>query len=51
MKEAEIALADPELQGYVLTLQRFDQLLREGVENGSIEVTETSIETDNIFEL
>lgn len=51
VKNTQTYQADPELQGYVLTLQRFDQLLREGVENGSIEVTETSIETDNIFEL
>lgn len=42
---------DPMLRGYVLTLQKFDQLLKEGVENGSIEVTENTIETDNIFEL
>lgn len=51
IKKTQTYQADPILQGYVLTLQRFDQLLKEGVENGSIEVTETSIETDNIFEL
>lgn len=42
---------DPMLRGYVLTLQKFDQLLKDGVANGSIEVTENTIETDNIFEL
>ena len=42
---------DPELRGYVLTLQNFEILLREGVDNGSVTITESSIETDNIFKL
>ena len=40
-----------ELSGYVLTLQNFDKLIKEGVENGTITVTENKIETDNTFEL
>ena len=40
-----------ELSGYVLTLQNFDRLIKEGVKNGTIIVTENKIETDNTFEL
>lgn len=42
---------DSELKGHVITLQKFEKLLREGIENGSVSLTETSIETDNIFDL
>ncbi len=42
---------DNELSGYVLTLQKFDKLIKEGVENGTIIVTENKIETNNTFEL
>ena len=38
-------------KGYVMTLQKFEKLLREGVHDGSVKLTETTIETDNIFEL
>jgi hypothetical protein len=40
-----------ELSGYVLTLQNFDKLIKEGVKNGTIIVTENKIETDNTFDL
>ena len=40
-----------ELKGYVLTLQKFDKLLKEGSKEGSIIVTENTIETDNTFDL
>lgn len=40
-----------ELKGYVLTLQKFDKLLKEGSKDGSIIVTENTIETDNTFDL
>lgn len=40
-----------ELSGYVLTLQNFDRLIKEGVSNGAIIVTENKIETDKTFEL
>lgn len=42
---------DDRLKGYVITLQKFENLLKQGVANGSVTLTETSIETDNIFEL
>lgn len=40
-----------ELSGYVLTLQNFDRLIKEGVSNGAIIVTENKIETNKTFEL
>lgn len=42
---------DDTLKGYVTTLQKFDKLMREGVKNGTISVTERTIETDNTFDL
>lgn len=42
---------DTKRKAYVITLQKFEKLLKEGVENGSVKITETTIETDNIFEL
>ena len=40
-----------ELRGYVLSLQQLDKLLRDGVKDGSIVITENKIETDKTFEL
>lgn len=40
-----------ELSGYVLTLQNFDRLIKEGFKKGTIIVTENRIETDNTFDL
>ena len=42
---------DNTLQGYVTTLQKFDKLMREGVKDGTISVTERTIETENTFDL
>lgn len=42
---------DATLRGYVMDLQKFDQLLKEGEKDGSIEITESTIETDNIFDI
>ena len=42
---------DASLKGYVMTLQKFEKLLTDGVKDGSVTITETSIETDNIFEI
>ncbi|MCM1041334.1 MAG: hypothetical protein NC396_02740 [Bacteroides sp.] len=42
---------DESLKGYVMTLQKFENLLKQGVKDGSVVLTETSIETDNIFRL
>ncbi|WP_028913204.1 hypothetical protein [Prevotella sp. MA2016] len=40
-----------ELKGYVLTLQNFDNLIKEGIKDGSISVTENKIETNNTFDV
>lgn len=42
---------DDTLKGYVITLQNFDRLIRTGVKDGTIVVTEDVIETDNTFDL
>lgn len=42
---------DPILNGYVMTLQKFEELLKQETENGNVNITQSTIETDNIFEL
>lgn len=42
---------DNSLRGYVLDLQKFEKLLKEGERNGSVIITERTIETENTFEL
>lgn len=42
---------DDELSGYVITLQNFDKLIKEGTESGTIIVTENKIVTDETFDL
>lgn len=42
---------DAELKGYVMTLQKFEEALKQGEAMGSVKITESHIETDNIFEL
>ncbi len=42
---------DEELSGYVITLQNFDKLIKEGTESGTIIVTENKIMTDETFDL
>ena len=42
---------DDELSGYVITLQNFDKLIKEGTESGTIIVTENIIMTDETFDL
>lgn len=42
---------DSILNGYVMTLQKFEQLLKQEVANGNVTITESTIETDKIFEL
>lgn len=42
---------DDTLKGYVITLQKFDRLIKDGVKDGSIVVTESIIETDKTFNL
>lgn len=42
---------DDSLRGYVLTLQRIEELLQEGGKDGSVIITEREIDTDKIFEV
>lgn len=42
---------DEKLKGYVLTLQRFEKLILEGTNNGTIEITENTIEAENYFDI
>lgn len=42
---------DVDLKAYTMTLQKFEKLLKEGVNNGSVTISESTIETENIFEL
>lgn len=42
---------DDSLRGYVLTLQKFEELLKEGQHDGTITVTSKTIETDKTFKL
>lgn len=42
---------DASLKGYVVTLQRFEELLRKGIRDGVVVVTENEIQTDKTFEL
>ena len=40
-----------ELRGYVVTLQNFDKLIKQGEQDGTITITENTIETDNTFDI
>ena len=42
---------DDSLRGYVLTLQKFEELQKEGQRDGTVTVTSKTIETDKIFKL
>lgn len=42
---------DETLKGYVVTLQRFEELLKTGVREGIVTITENEIQTDKTFEL
>ena len=42
---------DDVLKGYVITLQNFEKLLKEGEKDGSVVITENTIETDKIFDI
>jgi hypothetical protein len=39
------------LNGYVVTLQRFEKLIKAGVRNGTVSITENEIQTDKTFDL
>ena len=42
---------DDMLKGYVLTLQNFEKLIREGEKDGTISITTNTIETDKTFDI
>jgi hypothetical protein len=42
---------DNNLKGYVVTLQRFEELLKAGVREGTVRITENEIQTDKTFDL
>lgn len=42
---------DETLKGYVLTLQNFEKLIREGEKDGTISITANTIETDKTFDI
>lgn len=42
---------DDTLRGYVLTLQNFEKLIREGEKDGTISITTNTIETDKTFDI
>ena len=51
VKKSKTYEQDSELSGYVLTLQKFDKLIKEGVKNKTIAITENTIKTDKTFDL
>lgn len=42
---------DDELRGFVVNLQNFDKLIRQGVKDGTITITENEIDTSKTFDL
>ena len=51
VKKSRTYEENEELSGYVLNLQNFDKLIKEGVKDGTITITENTIETDNTFDI
>ena len=51
VKKTKTYEEDDELSGYVITLQNFDKLIKEGTANGAIVVTENKIEASETFDL
>lgn len=51
IKDTRTYEEDDQLQGYVMTLQKFERLLRQEAEKRNVNITETEIQTDLTFEL
>ena len=51
VKKTQTYEEDNELKGYVMTLQKFEEALKQSEQLGLVNITETHIETDNIFEI
>lgn len=51
VKDSRTYQEDDSLRGYVLTLQKFEELLKEGQRDGTVTITAKTIETDKTFDL
>ena len=51
VKKSRTYNEDDTLRGYVMDLQKFDKLLKDGERDGSIQISESTIKTDKIFGL
>lgn len=51
VKNCQTYEEDTTLQGYVMDLQKFENLLKQEVRSGNVEITEKEIKTDKTFEL
>lgn len=51
VKKSQTYEEDATLQGYVMDLQKFENLLKQEVRSGNVEITEKEIKTDKTFEL
>jgi hypothetical protein len=51
IKKSRTYNEDDELRGYVVTLQNFDKLIKQGVKEGTIILSENQIDTENTFDI
>jgi len=51
IKKTQTYNEDEELLGYVVTLQNFDKLIKQGVKDGTITISENEIDTDETFDV
>jgi hypothetical protein len=51
IKKSRTYNEDDELRDYVVTLQNFDKLIKQGVKEGTIIISENQIDTENTFDI
>lgn len=51
IKNTKTYQANNELNGFVLSLQNFDKLIKEGIEKGVVTITENKIEINSTFDI
>lgn len=51
IKNSKTYEEDETLQGYVMDLQKFENLLKQEIPLGNVEITENEIKTEKTFEL
>lgn len=51
VKDTRTYNENEELSGYVVTLQNFDRLIKDGVKDGTITIAENTIETESTFDI